>query len=116
MGVQETSQGIVAHPLNQGRAADGTGKAGTNCNDIIAQEISNLTSSIKQAEAKITYDQLPTLKTNGGLLGQVLRNLIGNAIKFRGDEAPQVRHTTNDRTKTSAKHRRGLCFSYSAII
>jgi PAS domain S-box-containing protein len=43
------------------------------------------------ADAKILVSPLPTVLGDDVQLGQVLQNLIGNAIKFRGDRPPRVR-------------------------
>ena len=44
----------------------------------------------KSAHAAVTHDPLPTLRVDATQLMQVFQNLIGNALKFRGDAAPQV--------------------------
>src|SRR5208337_2991654 len=49
-----------------------------------------LHSAIAETEAVITHDPLPIILGDGGQLLQVFQNLIGNAIKFRRDEPPQI--------------------------
>ncbi|HEX5432075.1 MAG TPA: ATP-binding protein [Bryobacteraceae bacterium] len=44
---------------------------------------SNLNASIRETDAQITADTLPTLAADAGLLIQVFQNLIGNALKFQ---------------------------------
>ena len=53
--------------------------------------LENLSRSIAASHATITHDPLPTLLANPLQIGQVLQNLIGNALKFRGDK-PAVVH------------------------
>jgi len=40
--------------------------------------------------ATVTHDPLPIVQGDATQLGQLLQNLISNAIKFRGDESPRV--------------------------
>jgi len=54
------------------------------------EALANLNISIEESGATVTHDLLPDLKTNDTQLVQVLQNLIGNAIKYRGAAAPQV--------------------------
>lgn len=50
--------------------------------------------SIRKAEAVVTEPQpLPKVLADEGQLRQLFQNLIGNAIKFRGAEAPRVEVT-----------------------
>ena len=53
--------------------------------------ISNLEIAIKEADAVIHWDPLPTVMADPTELLQVFQNLIGNAIKFRGKQAPAIR-------------------------
>ena len=50
----------------------------------------NLKTSIAENEAVVTHDKLPTVMADGGQLVQLFQNLIGNGIKFHGEEAPHV--------------------------
>ncbi len=38
----------------------------------------------------MTYDPLPAIAVDPSQLSRVFQNLIGNAIKFRGEEAPRI--------------------------
>jgi light-regulated signal transduction histidine kinase (bacteriophytochrome) len=38
----------------------------------------------------VTHDALPTIMTDGDQLALVFQNLVGNAIKYRGAQAPRV--------------------------
>jgi len=44
-----------------------------------------------EAGATISYGPLPTVNGDHGQLLQLFQNLLGNAIKFRGDTPPEVR-------------------------
>ncbi|MBA3539523.1 MAG: PAS domain-containing sensor histidine kinase [Deltaproteobacteria bacterium] len=52
--------------------------------------MSNLKTAIDESQAKVTYDPLPTLAIDQQQMTQVFQNLIGNALKFRGESAPAV--------------------------
>jgi PAS domain S-box-containing protein len=56
----------------------------------LQEVLANLRVSIEESGATVTHDLLPTLTTDDTQLVQVLQNLIGNAIKYRGAAAPQV--------------------------
>ena len=58
--------------------------------DIIKGTLNDLHALIKENHAEISHDPLPTLKVNPSQMGQLLQNLITNAIKFHGDQPPQI--------------------------
>jgi signal transduction histidine kinase len=60
----------------------------------------NLDAAIEQSGAVIEADPLPEVRGEAGLLAQLFQNLLGNAVKFRGDDAPLVRVTVTDRGDT----------------
>jgi PAS domain S-box-containing protein len=51
----------------------------------------NLVTAIAESRAQISHDALPVVNAEPGQLAQLLQNLIGNALKFRGDK-PAVVH------------------------
>ncbi len=57
---------------------------------VIDQALDNLRTAIEGSGAVITHDPLPTVMADEAQLLQLFQNLIGNAIKFRGDQLPQV--------------------------
>lgn len=62
----------------------------TDCAEVLGQVLRDLRVAIAESQATITYDNLPTLWADSTQLGQLLQNLLANAIKFRGDHLPQV--------------------------
>lgn len=55
-----------------------------------ADAMSSLETRLEEAGAVVTNDPLPTIQGDQTLLTQVFFNLIGNAVKFRGDDPPRV--------------------------
>lgn len=53
--------------------------------------LASLRFSIEEAGATITSDSLPWLQVDATQISQLFQNLIGNAIKFRGADPPQIR-------------------------
>jgi len=64
--------------------------APTDCNAVLKDVLDNLQVSIKENSAAVTYDQLPTLMADSSQLIQLFQNLVGNAIKFRSAQPPQI--------------------------
>jgi two-component system, chemotaxis family, sensor kinase Cph1 len=56
----------------------------------LTEALANLRGSIEESGATVTHDLLPELTTDDTQLVQLLQNLIGNAIKYRGAAAPHV--------------------------
>ncbi len=62
----------------------------TDCEAVLDEALTNLKVAIEESSAEIAYTSLPTVMADSGELVQVFQNLIGNAIKFRSEEAPRV--------------------------
>jgi len=61
-----------------------------NCEHVVEQAMANLKIAIEECGGSVTYDVLPTIMGDEGQLVRLFQNLIGNAIKFRREETPQV--------------------------
>ncbi len=84
-------QGLIQDLLAYSRA--GTG--GKDLHRISSEEalkeaLTNLRATIEESGAVVTHDSLPAITSDDTQLTLVLQNLVGNAIKYRGADAPRV--------------------------
>jgi light-regulated signal transduction histidine kinase (bacteriophytochrome) len=65
----------------------------TDVNEALRNALENLSASIEETEASITVlaPELPNVSAADVHVTQILQNLIGNAIKYRGEKAPEIR-------------------------
>lgn len=70
-----------------------------DANVSLQRALANLRLVIEESGAEIVCDTLPTVTGDASQLTQLLQNLIGNAIKFRGDAAPRVQLTVTPEEK-----------------
>ncbi|MBF0182411.1 MAG: PAS domain S-box protein [Magnetococcales bacterium] len=61
-----------------------------SCDSVLDRALRYLSRICVASEAVITRDPLPQLTADEGQLIQVFQNLIGNALKFRGEVAPRI--------------------------
>ena len=64
--------------------------APTDCAAIVDTAIADLRVAIDESGASVTCGPLPVVMADAMQLAQLFRNLLGNAIKFRGTAPPQV--------------------------
>jgi signal transduction histidine kinase len=66
-------------------------------NAVAQAALDDLDEALAAAHAQVVVDDLPRLSVQAPLIRVVFQNLIGNAIKFHGDSAPEVRITATER-------------------
>ncbi len=69
----------------------------TDCETVMDEVLSNLEVAVTETGATVTHDPLPTVVADEVQLGRLLRNLIGNAIKYHGEAPPKV-HVSAEQT------------------
>jgi PAS domain S-box-containing protein len=60
------------------------------CGDILRKVIDDFSPEIERSNAIITFDDLPALMADPDQLGRLFQNLVGNALKFRGEEPLRI--------------------------
>jgi light-regulated signal transduction histidine kinase (bacteriophytochrome) len=66
---------------------------------VVEEALGNLSHAVKEASAEISISDLPAVVGDRSQLVRVFQNLIGNALKFRGDQPPQI-SITGSQTET----------------
>ena len=61
-----------------------------DCEQAFEAAMANLKVAIQESGAVIVHDPLPRVFGDGVQLTQIFQNLIGNAIKFRSEQTPQI--------------------------
>jgi chemotaxis family two-component system sensor kinase Cph1 len=61
-----------------------------DCDTVMKEILLNLVPAIQESGAAVTHGPLPVVWANHSQIAQVFQNLVANAIKFRGKEAPAV--------------------------
>ncbi len=62
----------------------------TDMERVLRDVLTSLGQAIHDQDARITHDPLPVVSGDATQLGQLLQNLVANAVKFRGADAPEV--------------------------
>ena len=62
-----------------------------SCASALSQARVNLTSELRKSGAVIETTDLPTVFAEFSLLTSLFQNLIGNAVKFRGEQPPLIK-------------------------
>ena len=72
------------------------GLAPVDMNEVASETLGVLNHTIADSGAEVHIEPLPTVLANRIQMVQVLQNLIGNAIKFRGVDRPRVEVRATD--------------------
>jgi PAS domain S-box-containing protein len=84
-------QGLIQDLLVYSRAgSNGKALREISGENALKVALANLRTAVEQSGALVTHDALPAIKTDETQLTQIFQNLVGNAIKYRRAESPQV--------------------------
>ena len=84
-------QGLIQDLLSYSRVGSkGKEFAPTNCGAVLTKTLKTLELAAAEAAATITHDKLPTVMGDETQIGQLFQNLIGNGLKYRDGNAPQI--------------------------
>lgn len=72
--------------------------APTNCEAVLNRALAQLGRTVEDNQATITHDPLPSLLADESQLVQLFKQLLDNAIKFRGDAYPKIHIKTNQKS------------------
>jgi PAS domain S-box-containing protein len=64
---------------------------------VLTEVLESMRGSTEQAQATVTAGELPAVAIHESRLAQLFQNLVGNAIKYRGKEAPRVHVSAEER-------------------
>jgi len=68
-----------------------------DCAKVMEEALLNLQVAIEQNGASVTWSDLPTVPAHEVRMVQLLQNLVGNAIKYRGSEPPRIQVSAHRR-------------------
>lgn len=71
---------------------------------LLKSIIQNMEVLISEKRATITHDPLPRVMADEVQLGQVFQNLIGNALKFSGEEPPKIHITATSNPERGVRN------------
>ncbi len=84
-------QALIDALLAYSRVTTGASSLVTvDCKDAARRALENLSTAVAESQATVTIADLPTVEGDATQLMQLFQNLIGNALKFRGEEPLHV--------------------------
>ncbi len=92
LGVQRMREMIDASLEYSRLVSEGVGeRVAISLDQPLAEAVGALKQMIEESGAALVCEPLPMVMADGRTMARVLQNLISNAIKFRGPQAPVIR-------------------------
>jgi two-component system, sensor histidine kinase and response regulator len=71
-------------------AADSSHFRNVSIEEVITRALRNLQMAVDEADAQVSWGELPEVYADSKLLVQLFQNLIGNALKYRSERRPCI--------------------------
>jgi signal transduction histidine kinase len=82
---------LITDLLNYARVGRGAlARRVVDCEVVLDGVLADLATAVAESGAEVTRGPLPAIPGDPGQLGQLLRNLISNAIRFRAEAPPRI--------------------------
>lgn len=85
--MQEMILGLLEYSRIESRGAP---LEPVDMSEVLQLVNANLSLTLMECNGRVTSDPLPTVRADGTQMIQLFQNLIGNALKFHGEEPPLV--------------------------
>lgn len=84
-------QGLIRNLLKYARIGRlGGERRPIEASDVLRGVLADMRVAIEESRAILSVDPLPRVRADPHELGEVFQNLVGNAIKFRGEHRPEI--------------------------
>jgi light-regulated signal transduction histidine kinase (bacteriophytochrome) len=84
-------QGLIQDLLAYSRVGtNGKPLREVSAEKVLEGALLNLRATIQESRAVVTHDSLPAITTDDTQLTLVFQNLVGNALKYHGPQAPVI--------------------------
>ncbi len=114
----ERMQALIVDILAFSRISiDKTAFVKSDLNGIIQEIVTDIDEEIREKQATITIDKLPSLRVNPRLIRMLFHNLIGNALKYsKKDTHPDIKIRVDATIAISARDKKDLINKYCRIF
>jgi signal transduction histidine kinase len=82
---------LIRHLLDYARIESAPAPIETvETKSALEHALANLKLALHESGAKVTFDALPAVQGDATQLTEVFQNLVGNALKYRGEAKPKI--------------------------